>query len=895
MILFLFLICNAFSAAKSVDSNFNPDQGIDSKITRSIQEISKDLSSTENVSKTDSDKKVDQSLKIPGKVQNTKNKNSQLSAQDKPNLSSEKSNAVKSSPKIEVIGNGRTERDFIVGIAKSFIKSMDFTETSKIKNKLLESGYFSDVIVTKKNKNVIQIRVVENPILKSIKYKGSISVEDSMWEVITGLRPKRIVSLKDILIAKARIIRELEALPDSELEEIKIMQKTDKNSIDLIFDIKTRPKKTIDSILFVGNKNIPSGDLYANLEKSSSLFLYVFPRAHVMESEEKQKESLERYAKSKGYFDFRVKSIVCVDINKSRQMTINLEEGKRYKIKSVELNMPNNLKKYFDIKIGQYYEESDIFDRKKKAKCHLYEKQEFSKDIDVKTSQSNGEVEIRFFLTEESSRNVGLINIYGNERTYSEVILRRMRLEPGDKVSERSFAISKAKIASSGFSELADIDVMESEENLSDVKVSFKEADTGKIMASLGLDLGSYFSWNVGFGYQDLNMFGLGKKFNGSFVMKKNKASLNLDLAESYYNSGPFTKSYQLMFGLMDRNHSNYLLARSRSSFPIVFDFGTKADKGSLNFSTLSKELSESGYSDKNDDLEKSKDIGLDKDWSESEEGITFNKPGAEFKRNYSVSLNNLTTDLGVGGTLDYFTLKDTGDLTNTKRGVGIPRFYDKDHRKFDKIKYSVSGHADFTYGISNDNFGLKIHSANELSLGSSIFLKSILSGKLFAEYNDYGVVLSARCGKIFHGSKYSWIDNFKASESGVSGFKEFGPRELISYSTLGGTEMFSFKGEVFGPLLAKKIFEISWFSFFSIGSLCESSIKEKLIPNDLAKKRRWGNVADIVNNKRSLVSSVGTGLIVKFGRSKVRFSINYPVLGRDSSFNAIESFSLNL
>ena len=161
----------------------------------------------------------------------------------------------KSLNKIEILGNDRISDETI----KLFI-SLDINDEindktlNKILKDLYETDYFEDVSVNFE-KNILSIKVVENPIIENIFYNG--------------IKSSRILNIiKDETLVKSRSSFNEIKLKKDEIKiknilknlgyykpEIDVLIENSKNNlINVTYEIELGKKSKISKITFIGNK-----------------------------------------------------------------------------------------------------------------------------------------------------------------------------------------------------------------------------------------------------------------------------------------------------------------------------------------------------------------------------------------------------------------------------------------------------------------------------------------------------------------------------------------------------------------------------------------------------------------------------------------------------------------
>ena len=157
--------------------------------------------------------------------------------------------------KFEISGNDRISKETIIMFSNIKIgENVDNNILNKVLKSLYATDYFENVEISFNN-NVIQIKVIENPIIQSVIINGI--KKDKIYENIKNITSKtekypfieskineQMVLMKNILKSYGYYFVELDT---SYVEN-------SNNSLDLIYDFKLGPIAKIKNIKFIGNK-----------------------------------------------------------------------------------------------------------------------------------------------------------------------------------------------------------------------------------------------------------------------------------------------------------------------------------------------------------------------------------------------------------------------------------------------------------------------------------------------------------------------------------------------------------------------------------------------------------------------------------------------------------------
>jgi outer membrane protein insertion porin family len=216
----------------------------------------------------------------------------------------------------------------------------------------------------------------------------------------------------------------------------------------LAFDIVEGPRVRVRNIAFRGNRTFSADKLKDQIR--SRTWIWIFREGEYSpDVVEDDVASIRKYYQEKGFFDARVgRKIVVSPDARELQIEFLIDEGPRYRIEKVtfqgnsavsEAVLRNNLK----LVEGMPYEQ-ELIDRDIRKIVRDYSPQGFiyqpgTNDPDYLKIDSKpvfrlepGTVELVYTISEGKPFRIGQILPRGNTRTQDKVVLRELRLAPGD-------------------------------------------------------------------------------------------------------------------------------------------------------------------------------------------------------------------------------------------------------------------------------------------------------------------------------------------------------------------------------------------------------------------------------------------------------------------------------
>lgn len=313
----------------------------------------------------------------------------------------------------------------------------------------------------------------------------------------------------------------------------------------MIFKIDEGPLASINKVNFVGNKHYSDDDLQSEIMSKESRWYRIFSSAENYDSEKTNydKELLRRFYFKRGYADFRVVSAVAElsPDKKSFVLTFVLDEGKRYKIRSLDIISDiadvdtAALKPAVQLETGDWYN-ADKVEKSVTALTDELGKKGFA-FVDVEPEMTKdtaaGEIALTFHVKEGERIFVDRINITGNTRTYDKVIRREFRIDEGDAFNVSKIKDSRRNVENLDYFSKVNIETMPKDDNKADINVDVEEKSTGYFNVGVG-----YSTVNgalVRTGVTENNFRGLGQRLGLDIGVSQRSQEYDVSFTEPYF------------------------------------------------------------------------------------------------------------------------------------------------------------------------------------------------------------------------------------------------------------------------------------------------------------------------------------------------------------------------
>lgn len=447
---------------------------------------------------------------------------------------------------IKVEGLERVEVETVlsyVDIKKNTI--IDDAKMDASLKQLYATGLFNDVSLNMKNDGLLIIKVAENPIINKVLFDGNDKVDDEMLKGELQLAPRSTYSRAKVQEDVQRILEIYKRTGRyAVVVEPQIIER-DQNRVDLIFKIDEGPLASINKVNFVGNKHYSDDDLQSEIMSKESRWYRIFSSAENYDSEKTNydKELLRRFYFKRGYADFRVVSAVAElsPDKKSFVLTFVLDEGKRYKIRSLDIISDiadvdtAALKPAVQLETGDWYN-ADKVEKSVTALTDELGKKGFA-FVDVEPEMTKdtaaGEIDLTFHVKEGERIFVDRINITGNTRTYDKVIRREFRIDEGDAFNVSKIKDSRRNVENLDYFSKVNIETMPKDYNKADINVDVEEKSTGYFNVGVG-----YSTVNgalVRTGVTENNFRGLGQRLGLDIGVSQRSQEYDVSFTEPYF------------------------------------------------------------------------------------------------------------------------------------------------------------------------------------------------------------------------------------------------------------------------------------------------------------------------------------------------------------------------
>jgi len=422
--------------------------------------------------------------------------------------------------KIVIEGNVRISNETINIFSQVAINDdLSFIEIDNILKKIYSTGFFADVKI-KFEENILNIKVVENPIIQNITYDG-IKAQKIKDVITENLKLSDRSSFNEILLMedKNQIINSLKSIGYYFADVQVFKEELEDNKIDIIYKINLGEKAKIKKISFLGNKVFKDNKLKRLIISEEYKFWKIISGRKYLNSDIVQLDTrlLRNYYLNKGFHDAVINTSFAKLINdEGFELIFNIDAGKKFFFNNLNLNLP------LDFDKENFNELENVFIEIKNEPYSLFSIEKIIEKIENITLNEEyrsisvlidkkifeNKIDIDFNIEKTEDILVERINIFGNFVTRENVIRNRFFVDEGDPYNEILKNKTLNEIRSLNFFKNVEIDVVDgSSINSKILNITVEEKPTGEIAAIAGVGTSGN---TIGFSVKENNFLGKG-------------------------------------------------------------------------------------------------------------------------------------------------------------------------------------------------------------------------------------------------------------------------------------------------------------------------------------------------------------------------------------------------
>ena len=435
---------------------------------------------------------------------------------------------------IKVDGNKRISKESIIIFGDIDLnKSYNDDDLDIVLKNIYETNFFKEINL-KINNSILEISVIENPIIEDVQINGikSTKLTELLFDKIK--LKNRSSYIESLFLSDLNLVKNILKSSGYYFADVKTTStlNEEQNSTRLTYDINLGKRAKIHEVQFIGDKKIKDRKLMNIITSEESKFWKFISQSIYLNSEriELDKRLLTNFYKNNGYYNVKItNSFVEFNNEDTFKLIFNINSGEKFIFNELTLVLSDDYDlKYFtkineslvDLKNQEYSLDKVEKILREVDKIALTKQYQFIDASLEETIIDNNKLNISFSLKDNEKFYVEKINILGNNYTIEEVIRNSLIVDEGDPYNEILFNKSVNNIkAKNIFSKVETNIIPGSSEGLKVVNLTVEEKPTGEI--SLGAGVGTS-GGTIGGGIKENNFLGKGIKLNSNLQFSEN-------------------------------------------------------------------------------------------------------------------------------------------------------------------------------------------------------------------------------------------------------------------------------------------------------------------------------------------------------------------------------------
>ena len=424
---------------------------------------------------------------------------------------------------------------------------------------LFATGFFKDVRVEIEG-DVLVVVLQERPAIAKIDFVGMKEFEK---DVI-------LKAMKDMGLSETQIFDR--ALLDRAEQELKrqylakgkygvrittTVTPLERNRVGINFNIDEGEAAKIKDINIVGAKAFREKDLLELFELTTPGWLtwYTKNDQYSRQKLSADLEKLRSYYMNRGYLEFAVDSTQ-VSITPDKQdiyITINITEGERYQISSIQLAgdliLPEDeLRKLVQLKPGQVFSREELNNTTKRITDRLSDQGYAFANVNASPELDKEKKQVAFTIFVDPGKRVYVrrVNVTGNTRTRDEVIRREMRQMEGGWYNAEQVTLSRQRVDKLGYFNDVTVETppVPGTADQVDVNLNVTEKPTGNVMLGAGFSQSEKVMLSGSISQN--NIFGSGKHLSLGLNTSKINRNLSLSYTDPYFTIDGISQGFDV-------------------------------------------------------------------------------------------------------------------------------------------------------------------------------------------------------------------------------------------------------------------------------------------------------------------------------------------------------------
>jgi outer membrane protein insertion porin family len=482
--------------------------------------------------------------------------------------------------KISFIGLNTTIKSSIIdNLSFKVGQNYSAKNSNKIIQELFNTGYFSDIEITK-NTNELIITVKENPYIKYFKINLHEPNPWTNWiapqEQLLSLE-KLQDYLKERNLTAGSIFSKVEF--DKFILNIKNeyisngfynveindeIQIDDENRAEIDLSIKQGKIVKVSSMKILGSNEFTEKELLKlfTVGEAENILFNLFTNKDEYSSKkfDQDIQALNNHYLNSGYLDFQIISVDrnLINNNQEIEVEIQISEGVKFKLGDITFSgetgtlSNEQLRSFFSLKKGDIFNRQIIVDDIQKIIDAYSDKGYAFVDVNPLTKDYLDNININVNISLNKKVYINRIVISGNTRTQDEVIRREIGITEGGLYSRASIKNSILKLRRLGYFSDVQMSIGEIDgvQDRLDLFFEVEETKTGSI--SFSVSHSNNYGIALGMGIKEKNIFGSGNTLNADLKLANSYKRASFYFENPYFNEDGHSLSYGAFLSEID-------------------------------------------------------------------------------------------------------------------------------------------------------------------------------------------------------------------------------------------------------------------------------------------------------------------------------------------------------
>ncbi len=370
---------------------------------------------------------------------------------------------------------------------------------------------------------VVVFVVTEQRQISGIAFRGNLAVDSDRLRAVIGVSEGEAIDRFRLALAR-QAIENLYRDKNYPFAHVEVLPEPLAERGEVVFLVTEGPNVRVRNINFVGAKSFSEDRLKRQIQTRTWVFV-LRPGTFSPEVVEDDVAALQRYYQGKGFADVRVgrKLIWSPDMSEL-QINFLIEEGPRYVVDRVSFRGISNLseaelRKDLKLREGMPYD-AEIVQRDLRSIVRAYSPlgyilQPPQQDLDpdylrVEPRQvfgrEPGRVELVYDIHEGKPFRIGRIIVKGNARTQDKVVLREMRVAPGELYNAAELQDAVERLRATPYFTGVQVTPIGNDPESRDVLVEVQENRTARFLVGAGVNSNGGVGGNITYEQQNFDI-----------------------------------------------------------------------------------------------------------------------------------------------------------------------------------------------------------------------------------------------------------------------------------------------------------------------------------------------------------------------------------------------------